>query len=85
MKTKPTAYSSFTKAILWTLVGISLAIAVLIYYLATTGDTTALGDPYYEDQILAPARAFGPWALSLFGSGLALMLTIIMWWHERQR
>lgn len=57
-----------------------MLIALFIYYLALGGDTTPLGDPYYEDQILAPERAFGPWALSLFGVAIVIILRICARW-----
>ncbi len=85
MKITTTAFSNFTKIIWWTLLVISLAIAVLVFYLAASGDTTMLGDPYYEDQILAPQRAFGPWALSLFGVAIIIVLRIVTALVKRKR
>lgn len=83
MKTTTTAFTNFTKAMWWTIVVIAICMALSIFYLAGKGDTTALGDPYYEDQILAPERAFGPWALSLFGSALTGVLGVLTWWKKR--
>lgn len=70
MKTPVTASSAFVNTCFTTVIVLVAAIAVCTYYLALQGDTTLLGDPYYEDQILAPERAFAPWAL--------LMLVIVV-------
>lgn len=54
-----------------------LVSALAILFLATRNDTTLLGDPYYEDQILAPQRALIPWLLTLFVLLLAAVLGIV--------
>lgn len=70
MKTPATASTAFVSTAFTVTLVLLAAIALCTYYLALQGDTTALGDPYYEDQILAPERAFAPWAL--------LMLVIVV-------
>lgn len=70
MKTPVTASSAFVNTCLTIVLVLLATIAISTYYLALQGDTTILGDPYYEDQILAPERAFAPWAL--------LMLVIVV-------
>lgn len=61
--------------ILLKIVLICLTISALaILYLAITGDTTLLGDPYYEDKILAPQRALIPWCATM----LSIVVTMLM-------
>lgn len=85
MKIKPTSSINFVKVILWVITGCILIIAGFIFYLASTGDTTLLGDPYYEDQILAPQRAFVPWAFSLVCIACAVLAGITHWWSQRKK
>ncbi len=83
MKTRNTVFSNLTRVAILCVVVLLVLIAVWTLALALSGDTTPLGDPYYMDTILAPERAFGPWAFTM----LALILTIIaklaQWWHDR--
>ncbi|MFA6474990.1 MAG: hypothetical protein WCV88_02185 [Patescibacteria group bacterium] len=72
MKTKPIVYIVCVNLIVILLVSLSL----WVIYLALLGDTTLLGDPYYEDQILAPTRAFGPWSFMLLVMILAIIAKI---------
>ena len=58
------------------------AIAVWTFFLALQGDTTLLGDPYYEDTILAPDRAFGPWALCLLVILNAVVTKLVIWYQH---
>jgi hypothetical protein len=50
--------------------------ALGILYLASLNDTTLLGDPYYEDKILAPDRAFIPWLATMIVVLLAVIVGI---------
>lgn len=76
---------NFNKTVLQKMIQYSLIAAmvylsiscVVIGYLATTGDTTLLGDPFYEDQILAQQRAFVPWAFTWIIVGLSVIMAII--------
>lgn len=84
MKTTAIAYSNFSKVVTWTIAGILVLIALATFILAATGDTTPLGDPYYEDTILAPNRAYAPWALALVSVTLSLVLAATDWWQARR-
>lgn len=60
--------------------------SVYIIYLATTGDTTLLGDPFYEDQIMANQRAFAAWALALINLAISGTVGLLLLWkHLRKR
>lgn len=48
-----------------------------ILWRATTGDTTLLGDPYYEDTILANSRALPSLVFTWTIVALCLVLAII--------
>lgn len=50
---------------------------IVIGYLAATGDTTLLGDPFYEDGIMAQQRAFVPWAFTWIIVGLSVIMAIV--------
>lgn len=50
--------------LLYLLLGSCVVSALAVLILATRHDTTLLGDPYYEDQILAPQRALVPWIMT---------------------
>lgn len=54
-----------------------LVCALAIFFLATKHDTTLLGDPYYEDHISVPQRAFVPWLATL----TTIPLTLILGWQ----
>ncbi|EKD75942.1 MAG: hypothetical protein ACD_43C00272G0012 [uncultured bacterium] len=84
MKTPTTTFTNFSRIITWTIILCLSLTAVTIFILAAQGDTTALGDPYYEDTILAPDRAFAPWALCLLTLALVLVVAVIDWWHHRK-
>ena len=82
MKTQTTGFSHYVNIAL-TIIAVLLAIiALLTFYLALQGDTTLLGDPYYEDQILAPERAFGPWALAMIACGIAVIAKVVSLWKS---
>lgn len=57
----------------WLIMLSLLVTAIAIFALAATGDPTRLGDPYYEDKILAPERAFIPWLLTMLNIALAVI------------
>ena len=57
-------------------------IAGATFFLALGGDTTTLGDPYYEDQILAPERAFAPWALAIIACSIVVIAKIVSLWKS---
>gem|GEM_PF-3045376 len=63
--------------LLYSILGCCLISAIAIFILALTHDTTLLGDPYYEDKILAPQRALVPWLMTIISVGLALLLLIV--------
>lgn len=84
MKTKITASTTFVKSALIIVVVLLLGIATWTFGLALQGDTTPLGDPYYMDTILAPERAFGPWALMCIALVVIVLAKIVQWWHDRQ-
>ena len=73
MKTPVTASTAFVNTAFTVVLVLLAAIAMSTYYLALQGDTTVLGDPYYEDQILAPERAFAPWALLMIVTGVLIV------------
>ncbi|MBI4407986.1 MAG: hypothetical protein HY565_05820 [Candidatus Kerfeldbacteria bacterium] len=77
MKTRVTASTAFVNTALTVVAVLLVAIAVCTYYLALQGDTTALGDPYYEDQILAPERAFAPWTLLMSTIGVLVIAKLV--------
>lgn len=85
MKTRTTASSHFVNLCHSVVAILLLAIAGLTYYLALQGDTTLLGDPYYEDQILAPARAFGPWAIMCMAISIVILARLVQWIQDRKR
>ena len=85
MKMTPTSSTNFVKTSLWVVTFCLLIIAGFIFYYASTKDTTLLGDPYYEDQILAPQRAFIPWAFSLVCVACAVLAGIAHWWSRRKK
>ncbi|EKD78590.1 MAG: hypothetical protein ACD_41C00317G0011 [uncultured bacterium] len=82
MKTTNTASFHFVNICLTVVTILLVAIAGLTFYLALQGDTTLLGDPYYEDQILAPDRAFAPWALMMIASGLVVLAKVMSLWRK---
>lgn len=82
MKTTNTASSAFVKTALTIVIVLLVIIAGLTYYLALQGDTTLLGDPYYEDQILAPERAFAPWALMMIAVGIVGLAKLASLWQK---
>jgi hypothetical protein len=82
MKTPVTVSSNFSKLIVWTIVSLLGVTALMIFLLAAQPDTTSLGDPYYKDTILAPQRAFGPWALTVFTTTLVLFAAVTEWWQH---
>lgn len=76
-------YSKFLTKLLLSLSAFYLiTMALAIVYLAFQGDTTLLGDPYYEDKILAPQRAFIPWALTMGTILIAVIVSALDWYHE---
>ena len=77
-------YSKYIIKLLIILVTVyMIAMSFSIIYLAFQGDTTLLGDPYYEDQILAPQRAFIPWALTMATIVIAVVVAVLDWNNER--
>ncbi|MDP3970722.1 MAG: hypothetical protein Q8P90_03405 [bacterium] len=65
-------------SIMWVITALIALTAIYIIYLATLQDTTLLGDPYYEDQILAHQRAFAAWAFTWFSIALSMIAGIMM-------
>lgn len=82
MKTPTTVSSHYVNILLKIVTVLLVIIAILTYYLAVQGDTTLLGDPYYEDQILAPGRAFGPWALTMIACGIVVLARLAKLWKS---
>lgn len=62
-----------------------VAIAFTIFYLASKNDTTLLGDPYYEDKILAYQRALVPWLFTIANVALSLLIACGMMLLRRQK
>ena len=62
--------------LLYLILGCCIISALAILVLATQRDTTLLGDPYYEDQILAPQRALIPWMMTLITIILSLIIGV---------
>jgi hypothetical protein len=83
MKTPNTASTNLIKVAIGCVIGLLCGIAIWTFGLALSGDTTPLGDPYYKDTILAPERAFGPWALMLLAIVLTIIAKVAQWWHDR--
>lgn len=88
MKMNPTLFMTFNQMIsnrkqfffhvcVWMAVALSALLAIAIIITAFRGDTTMLGDPYYEDQIMAWQRAFAPWAFTWLIVALSVALAII--------
>lgn len=75
--TVSTNRNQLTQWLVWGIVFYLCLMALSIFYLASTGDTTTLGDPYYEDNITAAERAFAPWAFTLLIGVLALLSGIL--------
>ena len=67
------------------MVGLLGVLSIWTFILAAQGDTTLLGDPYYEDQILAPERAFGPWALCVLVLLNAILAKLVLVYQHRSR
>lgn len=82
MKTPTTGSSHYVNIALTVIMILLMIIALFTFYLALQGDTTLLGDPYYEDQILAPERAFGPWALAMIASGIVVIAKLVSLWKS---
>lgn len=82
MKTPTTGSSHYVNIALTVVMILLMIIALFTFYLALQGDTTLLGDPYYEDQILAPERAFGPWALAMIASGIVVIAKLVSLWKS---
>ena len=85
MKTPATASTAFVSTAFTVTLVLIVTIALCTYYLALQGDTTALGDPYYEDQILAPERAFAPWALLMIITGVLIVTRLVQWVSTRHQ
>lgn len=85
MKTPVTASIAFVNASFTVVLVLLVTIAVCTYYLALQGDTTTLGDPYYEDQILAPERAFAPWTLWLITTGIVVVTKLVQFVSKQRR
>lgn len=79
MKMISIAFTICANLIVLVITALLIICALWTLYLANQGDTTLLGDPYYEDTILAPDRAFGPWLVMLSVVTLAIIRKIIHW------
>ena len=69
-----------TRVVQWTyqtILALLVATAIDIIWRATTADTTLLGDPYYEDAILAHERALPSLIITGIVVALCLVLAII--------
>ena len=63
--------------LLITTVVFMIAMAIAILLMATQGDPTVLGDPYYEDHIIAHQRAFAPWAFTMLVISLCIPIALL--------
>ena len=75
----------FFRICLWTIVILCGLLAVAIIVTALRGNTTLLGDPYYEDQIMAWQRAFAPWAFTWMIVVLSVILAMIRPDHKKPK
>lgn len=85
MKTKPTLSTNFVNTTLWVITLALLIIAGFTFYYASLPDTTWLGDPYYMDQILAPQRAFVPWAFTILCLVCSAVIGVTWIWSRHKR
>ena len=80
MKTRTTASSNFANiatGVMWGLiVGLLLTATASTFGYGLLGNVTALGDPYYQDTILAPSRAFLPWFCTMLAIALLILLKL---------